>query len=153
MTTRSSNNIFSEGDLVFAFAKDIDHPGVVDKVLSDYHLVFGVVMRFRRRKWDGGYIEDGENMHVNWMTISGGSKRYFDAKDTVILVDRRNSISNKRVHFDYVNNRFLHLVSSSQTQDVRGDIEKMNVEVQNLVWNNFYHQTGGGWNKKVPKSA
>ena len=69
------------------------------------------------------------------------------------MVDCRNSISNKCVHFDYVNNRFLHLVSSSKSQDVRGDIGKMNVEVQNIVGKNFYYQTGGGWNKKVPKSA
>ena len=67
------------GDLVMAFASDIDHPEVYKKSISRNFILVGIVKSFIHVQWDTGMRDDEdfdrfssqERLKVSWFHIQG----------------------------------------------------------------------------------
>ena len=69
------------GDLVMAFASDINHPAIEEGLIHRNYILVGVVQSFTDVVWDTGYADDDwdgkttqERLKVLWCDIKGWDK-------------------------------------------------------------------------------
>ena len=114
------------GDLVMAFASDLDHPAVNEELISRNFILVGIVKSFIDVKWDTGMkdeewdgIANQERLKMFWFDIEGWDNTFSDDSKHPLNSEVKVIALRRDGNLDGLNKQFKALIEE-QFEFVRG---------------------------------